>query len=65
MWDKGFREIEKRLKSHVDKVKLTETEKEIIISRIKRGKKLEDLCDCDLIEEAVPEDLELKKKVLS
>lgn len=65
MLDKGFREIEKRLKSRVDKGKLTETEKEIIISRIKRGKKLEDLCDCDLIEEAVPEDLELKKKVLS
>lgn len=65
MLEKGLKEIDKRLSSRVEKGKLSMNEKEKILSRIKRGKGLEDLSDCDLIEEAVPEDLELKKKVFS
>ena len=63
--DKGIRGIEKRLAGRVEKGKLAQTEKESILSRIKTSMKMEDLSDCDLIEEAVPEDLELKKKVFA
>ena len=48
-----------------EKGKLTQAEKDAIMVRIKSSTKLEDLKDCDLIEEAVPEDLELKKKVFA
>ena len=63
--DKGIRGIETRLTGRVEKGKLAQTEKESIVSRIKTSMKMEDLSDCDLIEEAVPEDLELKKKVFA
>jgi 3-hydroxybutyryl-CoA dehydrogenase len=63
--EKGIRGIEKRLAGRVEKGKLAQTEKESILSRIKTSMKMEDLSDCDLIEEAVPEDLELKKKVFA
>jgi len=35
------------------------------MGRIRTSSKLEDLADCDLIEEAIPEDLELKKKTFA
>ena len=35
------------------------------MGRIKTGTRLSDLAECDLIEEAIPEDLELKKRVLA
>lgn len=63
--EKGIRGIETRLKGRVEKGKLAQAEKESILSRIKTSMKIEDLGDCDLIEEAVPEDLELKKKVFA
>lgn len=65
MLERGFKDIEKRLSARVEKGKLSKNEKDNILSRIKRGKGLEDLSDCDLIEEAIPENLELKKKVFS
>lgn len=65
MLEKAFKEIDKRLASRVEKGKLSQTEKENIMSRIKTSTQLEDLRECDLVEEAVPEDLELKKKVLA
>ena len=63
--DKGIRGIETRLTGRVEKGKLAQAEKDSILSRIKTSMKMEDLGDCDLIEEAVPEDLELKKKVFA
>jgi len=65
MLDKGLKEIEKRLNARVQKGKLSLSEKDGILSRIKKGKGIEDLSDCDLIEEAIPEDLALKKKIFS
>jgi 3-hydroxybutyryl-CoA dehydrogenase len=62
---KGFKGIEKRLMGRVEKGKLSQAEKDSIMGRIKTSTKLEDLKECDLIEEAVPEDLELKKKVFA
>jgi 3-hydroxybutyryl-CoA dehydrogenase len=57
--------IEKRLMSRVEKGKLDAAEKERIMGRIRMSARMEDLADCDLIEEAIPEDLELKKRTLA
>jgi 3-hydroxybutyryl-CoA dehydrogenase len=63
MLEKGLKGIGKRLAGRVEKGKLTQAEKDTIMGRIKTSMRMEDLTDCDLVEEAVPEDLELKKQV--
>ncbi|OGP62166.1 MAG: 3-hydroxybutyryl-CoA dehydrogenase [Deltaproteobacteria bacterium RBG_13_47_9] len=65
MLEKGIKGVDKRLSGRVEKGKLSQAQKDSIMNRIKKSTKLEDLRDCDLIEEAVPEDLELKKKVFA
>ena len=65
MLEKGLKGIEKRLAGRVEKGKLSPADKDGIMGRIKTSMKMEDLSDCELIEEAVPEDLELKKKVFA
>lgn len=65
MLEKGLKGIEKRLSGRVEKGKLSPAEKDSTMGRIKTSTGMEDLADCDLIEEAVPEDLELKKKVFA
>ena len=65
MLDKGLKGIEKRFAGRVEKGKLSQAEKDTIMGRIRTSMKMEDLADCDLIEEAVTEDLELKKKVFA
>jgi 3-hydroxybutyryl-CoA dehydrogenase len=65
MLEKGLRGIDKRLAGRVEKGKLSEDEKKAIMGRIKTSTKLQDLADCDLVEEAAPEDLELKKKLFA
>jgi 3-hydroxybutyryl-CoA dehydrogenase len=65
MLEKGLKEIDKRLMSRVEKGKLSQSEKGTILTRIRKSTRLEDLRDCDLVEEAVPEDLELKIKMFA
>ena len=65
MLEKGLKGIDKRLAGRVEKGKLPEDEKKAIMGRIKTSSKLQDLADCDLVEEAAPEDLELKKKLFA
>ncbi len=65
MLEKGLKGIEKRLAGRVEKGKLSPGDKDGIMGRIKISTKMEDLGNCELIEEAVPEDLELKKKVFA
>jgi 3-hydroxybutyryl-CoA dehydrogenase len=65
MLDKAVKSVDKRLSGRVEKGKLDQAEKDGIMGRITTSTKMEDLRDCDLIEEAVPEDLELKKRVFS
>jgi 3-hydroxybutyryl-CoA dehydrogenase len=63
--EKAVTSIDKRLASRVEKGKMTQDEKDSIMGRMTTSMKMEDLSDCDLIEEAVPEDLELKKRVFA
>jgi 3-hydroxybutyryl-CoA dehydrogenase len=65
MLEKGLKGIEKRLMGRVEKGKLSAAEKDAIMGRIGTSTKLEDLADCDLIEEAISEDLELKKRTFA
>ena len=59
----GLKAIEKFLAKSVEKGKMTEDQKEGVLSRIKGTTKMEDLKDADFVIEAVFEDLELKKNV--
>jgi len=63
--EKSLKGIEKRMMERVKKGKLAVPEKDTILGRIKWSTKLEDLADCDLIEEAIPENLELKKNTFT
>jgi len=65
MLEKGLKGIEKRLQGRVEKGKLPEADKAAIMGRIKTSTRLSDLAQCDLIEEAIPEDLELKKRLFA
>lgn len=63
--EKAVTSIDKRLASRVEKGKMARDEKDSIMGRMTTSMKMEDLSDCDLIEEAVPEDLELKKRLFA
>lgn len=63
MLEKAVASIKKRLLSRVEKGSLATEEKDRILGRIQISTKLEDLADCDIIEEAIPESLEFKKSL--
>ncbi|BBO85989.1 3-hydroxyacyl-CoA dehydrogenase family protein [Desulfosarcina ovata] len=65
MVDKCVQSIDKRLAGRVQKGKMRQEEKDAVMARISTSQKMEDLSDCDLIEEAIPEILELKKEAFS
>lgn len=65
MLDKAVKSVDKRLAARVEKGKLDQPEKGAIMGRIVTSTKMVDLKDCDLIEEAVPEDLALKREVFA
>jgi len=65
MLERAVKSIDKRLTGRVEKGKLDQVEKDSIMGRMITSTKMEDLKECDLIEEAVFEDLELKKKVFA
>lgn len=61
--DKAKTDMEKLFAKKIVKGSLTEKEKNIILSRITYSEKMEDAKDADMIIEAVPEKMELKKSV--
>ena len=60
---KGLATIEYYLSRNVEKGRLSQKDKDLTRARIKGSITLEDLSDRDLVIEAIPEDMELKKKV--
>jgi len=62
---KGLRVIGSSLKKGVDKGKMTQEEMDAILGRIKGTTNMADFASCDLVIEAVVEDLEVKKKVFA
>ena len=60
--DKGLAGIEKSLGKLVEKGKLSEQQKAEAQARLNPTTRLEDLADCDLVIEAITENLELKRQ---
>ena len=63
--NKGLKVISSLLRRGVDKGRMSQQDMEAMLGRIKGTANMNDFADCDLIIEAVPEDLELKKNVFS
>lgn len=61
--DKGMAVMDKNLSRSVTKGKLTEEEKQAVLGRVTCSTSLEDAADCDLVIEAIVENLEIKAKV--
>lgn len=62
---KALRSIDGFLGRSVDKGKITGQDREAILGRIKTTADLKDFSDCDLVIEAVIEDMELKKRLFA
>jgi len=61
--NKGLKVISSSLKKGVEKGKITQEQMDTILGRIRGTTNMADFADCDLVIEAVIEDLEVKKKV--
>lgn len=61
--EKGLNNIKKNLSRNVDKGRMTAEEKEAILSRLIPSTSLQDAADCDLVVEAVTENMDIKAKV--
>lgn len=59
----GAQEIERSLEKLLSKEKITEQQREAALGNLTTTTKLEDASDADLVVEAVPESLQLKKEV--
>ncbi|MBM7645395.1 3-hydroxybutyryl-CoA dehydrogenase [Scopulibacillus daqui] len=63
--DHGFKGIEKRLARDVVKGKLSEDDKHASILRIKKTDAIDEAANCDLVIEAVVENMDVKTKIFS
>jgi len=63
--NKGLAKIDSFMSKGIERGKVTQQEKESTLARIKMVMDLKDFSDCDLVIEAVTEDLELKKKIFA
>ncbi|MBI2881100.1 MAG: 3-hydroxybutyryl-CoA dehydrogenase [Candidatus Tectomicrobia bacterium] len=61
----GRQKILKGWERSIEKGRLTPESRDAALSRLKTTGSLDDLKDCDLIVEAVPEDIDLKRRVFS
>ena len=60
--DRGFSEMKKSLERMEKKNKINKDDIQVILDRIKPSLDLKDFQDCDLVIEAIPENIELKKQ---
>ena len=63
--NKGLASINSALTKRVEKGKLSQQDKEATLSRIKGTTNIKDFIDCDLVIEAVVENMDLKKKIFA
>ena len=63
--NKGLAAIDKFLSTSVQKEKITQQDKDSIQARIKGTTDMKDFADCDLVVEAVVENIDLKKKIFA
>jgi 3-hydroxybutyryl-CoA dehydrogenase len=61
--NKGMASINSFLSKSVEKGKMTQADKDATMSRIKGTTKMDELAHCDLVIEAVVENIELKRKI--
>lgn len=61
--DEGIQRIEGLLTRAVEKTRITDEEKESTLNNLKRAKKLEDARTCDLVIEAIVENMDVKTKI--
>ena len=62
-WKKGFEKIAGFMQKAVEKEKMTAADREAALGRMTGTTELEDLADCDLVIEAVVEDLTVKNEM--
>jgi len=62
---KGLASIDKTLARSVEKGRISQQDKDAVISRIKGTTNTKDFSDCDLVIEAAIENLDLKKKIFA
>lgn len=62
---KGFEAIKRFLDGSVQRGRLTQEEADAVLSRIKTTTKMEDVADADLIIEAAPEKMDIKKDIFA
>ncbi len=63
--DKGFGKIKNMLAKGVEKGKVTQADMDATMGRLKGTTKLEDLADCDIVIEAIIENLDKKREVFT
>jgi len=63
--NKGLASINKFLAKSIEKGKISEQDKDATLGRIKGTTNINDFSDCDLVIEAVTENMDLKKKVFA
>ena len=63
--NKGLASINSRLSRDVEKGKLSQSDKESILNRIKGTTNTKDFADCDLMVEVAIENMDLKKKIFA
>ncbi|MEO8217781.1 MAG: 3-hydroxybutyryl-CoA dehydrogenase [Acidobacteriota bacterium] len=60
--DRGFKGVEKSLAKFVEKGKLSTEDRDASLSRLKGTTSLDDLADCDIVIEAIVENIDVKRE---